>query len=299
MVFPIAHRHPSSETSPDELDTAVTPQVEPSPAAPHSTKSILWKLYLSHILSTWNARTFEFGAVVFLATVFPGTLFYASCYALFRSLTAFLLSSAVGSQVDSKERLAVVRLSIVWQRVSVAASCGLLLLLLRWRTKTDGWMTIVLFAACVVLAGVEKLAFVGNTVAVERDWVVVVAEDLGLPREDLNSKMRRIDLVCKLVAPLGVSLVEMYSTEVTIMVILGQNLLSAAFVGFSYGSLDGVANVSRNTLPLRKYTMPSQVSQPGREDVPPHRAISKHLQLTLVLFLPLSVPLCSPGKPTS
>ena len=201
----------------------------PSLGAPtHATKSVLWKLYLSHTLSTWNARTFEFSAVIFLARIFPSTLFYASCYALFRSLAAFLLSSTVGKHVDSRGRLQVVRHTIVWQRISVAASCGILLILLR--STVNGWITTALFTACVVLAGVEKLAFVGNTVAVERDWVVVVAEGMDVPREDLNSNMRRIDLVCKLVAPLGISLVDGYSTKVAVWVVLGQNVLSVLFV---------------------------------------------------------------------
>ena len=214
------------------MDVADSSRAAPleTPPVPHTARSsILWKLYLSHTLSTWNARTFEFGAVIFLAAIFPGTLFYASCYALFRALAAFLFSSAVGGQVDSKERLAVVRQSIVWQRVSVAVSCGVLLLLLR--SAEHEWVTVLWFVACVLLAGVEKLAFVGNTVAVERDWVVVVAEGLSVPREDLNSTMRRIDLVCKLVAPLGISLVDGYSTRVAIWVVLGQNALSVVFVG--------------------------------------------------------------------
>lgn len=191
-------------------------------------RSILWRLYLSHTLSTWNARTFEFGAVIFLAAIFPGTLFYASCYALFRSAAAALLSSWIGGVVDRKERLYVVRMSIVYQRYAVAASCLVLLVLLRGPESvlvTIGW-----FIICVLLACIEKLAFVGNTVAVERDWVIVVSDSLGLPREELNSTMRRIDLVCKLVAPLCISLVDGYSTRAALWVVFGQNALSVIFV---------------------------------------------------------------------
>ncbi|KAK7186215.1 hypothetical protein DPSP01_005044 [Paraphaeosphaeria sporulosa] len=217
-----------------------------------STRAVLWKLYLSHTLSTWNARTFEFSAVIFLGSIFPNTLFYASCYALFRSLTAFLLSPTVGHQVDSRERLGVVRHSIIWQRVSVTGSCGILLLLLRSAPET--WTKVAWFSICVVLAGVEKLAFVGNTVAVERDWVVVVAEGLGVPREDLNSKMRRIDLVCKLVAPFGISLVDGYSTEVAIWAVLGQNTLSIVFEYFAiaqvYHAVPGLASRKSSTAPI-------------------------------------------------
>ncbi|KAF2246749.1 hypothetical protein BU26DRAFT_521181 [Trematosphaeria pertusa] len=194
-------------------------------------RSILWRLYLSHTLSTWNARTFEFGAVIFLAAIFPGTLFYASCYALFRSAAAALLSSWIGGVVDRKERLYVVRMSIVYQRYAVAASCLVLLVLLRGPESvlvTIGW-----FIICVLLACIEKLAFVGNTVAVERDWVIVVSDSLGLPREELNSTMRRIDLVCKLVAPLCISLVDGYSTRAALWVVFGQNALSVIFEYFA------------------------------------------------------------------
>jgi iron-regulated transporter 1 len=55
---------------------------------------------------------FEFGAVLFLASIFPGTLLYASIYALVRALSAVALSSWLGAQVDGLERLVAVRHSI-------------------------------------------------------------------------------------------------------------------------------------------------------------------------------------------
>lgn len=55
---------------------------------------------------------FEFGAVLFLASIFPATLLYASIYALVRSLAAIVLSSWLGSLVDRSNRLSVLRKSI-------------------------------------------------------------------------------------------------------------------------------------------------------------------------------------------
>jgi iron-regulated transporter 1 len=55
---------------------------------------------------------FEFGAVVFLASIFPGTLLYASVYALVRSLFAVVLSSWLGATVDRLNRLSAIRHSI-------------------------------------------------------------------------------------------------------------------------------------------------------------------------------------------
>ncbi len=70
------------------------------------------RLYVSHFLSTWNSRSFEFGAVLFLAGIFPGTLLQLSIYALLRSAAAIVLASAIGHAVDRRDRLPVVRFSI-------------------------------------------------------------------------------------------------------------------------------------------------------------------------------------------
>ena len=70
------------------------------------------QLYVSHFLSAWNVRGFEFGAVLFLATVFPGTLLPMSVYALVRAASAIVFSPFVGRYIDSGNRLQAIRISI-------------------------------------------------------------------------------------------------------------------------------------------------------------------------------------------
>ena len=70
------------------------------------------RLYISHFLSTWNSRVFEFGAILFIASIFPGTLLPPSLYALVRSASAIFFSPAVGRYIDRGNRLSVVRVSI-------------------------------------------------------------------------------------------------------------------------------------------------------------------------------------------
>jgi iron-regulated transporter 1 len=79
---------------------------------PPQSANLHHALYVSHFLSTCNPRIFEFGAVLFLADLFPGTLLPASVYALVRAASAIILSPAVGHYVDTGNRLQVVRLSI-------------------------------------------------------------------------------------------------------------------------------------------------------------------------------------------
>jgi solute carrier family 40 (iron-regulated transporter), member 1 len=128
------------------------------------------RLYVSHFLSAWNSRLFEFGSVLFLAAIYPASLLPVSVYALFRAVAAVLLSPAVGLWIDRADRLRVVRTSILGERLAIAASCVILWVLSR-RDDAGSWLGHGLFAVVVLLAGVEKLCSVMNQVAVTRDWV--------------------------------------------------------------------------------------------------------------------------------
>lgn len=146
------------------------------PASRAVPKRLEYRLYTSHLLSTWNSRLFEFGAVLFLASIFPGTLLPMSVYALVRSGAAILFTQSIGSWINRGNRLAVVRTSIIGQRLAVAASCGIFWALELSAGGMDSRITNGLFSLVVMLACVEKLCAVMNLVAVERDWVVVITE---------------------------------------------------------------------------------------------------------------------------
>lgn len=90
-----------------ETSIELVPQGLQLPSSP-----VRKKLYTSHFLSTWNARVFEFGAVLFISSIYPNTLLPASVYALSRSAAAVVFSSAVGSFIDHGNRMHVVRVSI-------------------------------------------------------------------------------------------------------------------------------------------------------------------------------------------
>ncbi|KAL2429945.1 Solute carrier family 40 member 2 [Exophiala dermatitidis] len=188
-------------------------------------------LYTSHFLSMWNARGFEFGAILFLATVYPGTLLPMSIYALLRALAAIALSPTLGRLIDSSDRLWIIRLSIVSQRLGVAMSCLIFALLFRYKAVLSPIFVTVLLGLLVVLACLEKLGSITNTVSVERDWVVVIAGEDEAFLQALNAQMRRIDLFCKLVAPLAIALLHGWTPVIAVWATLITNALS---VGLEY-----------------------------------------------------------------
>lgn len=134
-------------------------------------RSIAFRLYTSHFLSTWNSRVFEFGAALFLTAVFPGTLLPVSIYSLVRNAGYILFAQPLGKWINNGNRLNIIRTSIVGQRVPVAASCALLLVLELKRGELGDRKVDEIFAVVVLLAVVEKLCATMNTISVERDWV--------------------------------------------------------------------------------------------------------------------------------
>ncbi|KAF2017482.1 iron-regulated transporter [Aaosphaeria arxii CBS 175.79] len=191
----------------------------------HVPSSIKKRLYISHFLSTWNSRVFEFGAVLYLASIFPNSLRPMSIYAFTRGIASILLSPAVGRYIDTANRLQVVRSSIVFQRVSVALSCLIFWVFASGRVEAYG-LTVGLLTIVAMLACTEKICSVMNTVSVEKDWVVVVAGKNEAALRELNAQMRRIDLICKLAGPFMISMTDGFSTEIAIILNFSMNIAS-------------------------------------------------------------------------
>ena len=183
-------------------------------------------LFVSHFLSTWNARGFEFGAILLLAAIFLGDLLPMSLYALGRAASTILLAPTVGRYINTSERLQAIRRSILWQRSAVLVPCALFAILSSFKSGFGVWIRFLLLGATTLLACVEKLYAVLNMVSVERDWVVVISNSDESLLQRLNSQMRRIDLFCKLVSPLVISLLDECATSIAIVVTLGANAIS-------------------------------------------------------------------------
>ncbi|CAG7922283.1 unnamed protein product [Penicillium olsonii] len=218
-------------------------------------------LYLSHFLSTWNSRVFEFGAVLYLATIYPGTLLPMSVYALSRGLAAIVFAPVVGHYIDVTNRLKVVRVSIVLQRLAVATSCAIFFFL-KVEVQMARGLQYSLLATLALLACMEKLCSIMNMVSVERDWVVVVAGDDHQRLKAMNAQMRRIDLICKLLGPLFIAFMDTISTKIAILVNLAMNVCSVAL---EYHS---IAKVYQMVPELEE---PKQVAQPNTSTIESER----------------------------
>ena len=222
-----------------------------------------WKLYLSHFLSTWNARQFEFAAIIFTVSIFRGTLLPPSIFGLVVTVTAALSSSWLGKWIDRVNRLTAMRWSILLQRADVCAACVMFGIMLHAGSANG-----VLFAVIVVFGAIEKLCAIANKIAMERDWVVVICDQEAGELARVNAVMRRIDLSCALLSPLFVSfMTDLVSTSFAIQVTFAMSVLSSvleywtvALVYHAYPALHVKTPVASPPPPIERQSVRSTLA---------------------------------------
>ncbi|TGO79228.1 hypothetical protein BELL_0039g00020 [Botrytis elliptica] len=211
-------------------------------------KTQAWALYLSHFLSTWNGRSYEFAAIIFTANAWPDTLVAASIRGIVRTLASICFSSSVGRWVDkSPDRLKTLLTTITVNRIVVICASVLWFFVVESENNPENGvallqsrkddvtfrdtMKIAMFLPILGFGILEGLSANGNMLSMERDWVVVAAAPEGNQYDltHLNSSMRRIDLSCKLLAPILISfLISRLGIKIGVIVV---GVMSAASWG--------------------------------------------------------------------
>ncbi|TVY56040.1 Solute carrier family 40 member 2 [Lachnellula cervina] len=189
------------------------------------TRAQAWNLYVSHFLSTWNIRTYEFAAIIFTAAAYKDTLIASSIRGIVGTLASICFSSIVGRWVDhAPHRLKTLSSTISVNRISVISASVLWFFIVGSGNATQSTSSITqdtMFGLILFLGVLETLSASGNMLSMERDFVVTAAGPDGQPYDltHLNSVMRRIDLICKLIAPILISVI-VSATSVQIGVVI-------------------------------------------------------------------------------
>ncbi|RVW74809.1 Solute carrier family 40 member 2 [Vitis vinifera] len=155
-------------------------------------QSLLMYLYVGHFLARWGARMWEFSVGLYMINIWPNSLLLAAVYGVVESASTAFLGPSIGQWLD---RLTYVK---------VCSTSTLLVGLLVYSNLK--YTNLAAFIALVILTNISGaigvLSTLAGTILIEREWVVVISE--GHPPgvlTKLNSVIRRIDLTCKLFAP--------------------------------------------------------------------------------------------------
>lgn len=163
-----------------------------------------------------------------------------------RTLASICFSSTVGRWVDNApSRLKTLLSTISVNRISVVSASVFWFFISRSRNgQREGTLQIsgsddipissilkgAMFTVILALGVLEGLSAGGNMMSMERDWVVTAAAPDGQPYDltQLNSVMRRIDLICKLIAPILISVI-ISATDVKIGVLVVGSMSAASW----------------------------------------------------------------------
>jgi iron-regulated transporter 1 len=200
-----------------------------------------YTLYINHALSTWNARSYEFAAVLFTASAYPDGLRAASLIGVSTSLAAICFGSAIGRWIDhGTSRLRTLLTTITINRFAIVAACLLWFFIVGGQprfepvTQSDGkssgstailhdTMKTVTFSLLLLLGIIESLSRKANVISIERDWVPILAPVTtpgGYTLTHVNAMMVRVDMICKLIAPIAISwFLSVVSTRAGVVVV--------------------------------------------------------------------------------
>ncbi|EDQ86809.1 uncharacterized protein MONBRDRAFT_33674 [Monosiga brevicollis MX1] len=176
-----------------EDDDVAMAAFDPAAIRPH-----LWKLYLSHGMTAWTMRMWEFAVALMLMAVRPDSMLLPAVYDFILSLAVAMSSSLIGRSVDLHRRLPTVQISLLLTKIGF----GLASLVVFWSLRDPQSSSSIANSVLIIFfTTIGHLGYMGNRLAVEKDWVVAVvgADDQLLT--NTNAILRRIDLSCKLLGP--------------------------------------------------------------------------------------------------
>lgn len=212
-----------------------------------------WRLalYLSYFLSSWSARMEEFATVVLLLQIFTGTLFFAAILGFATTSSAIVFGQSVGWAIDRSGRLFAIRFSLSLQKFAIVLISVLIFVLYKiYPSEPPGQPVSVAagfsYALLVLMSAILRLANMGNSISLEKDWVVVASMGSSERLTSLNTSIRRIDLVCKVAAPLLVSLfIAVLPLSYTVLLLIIWNCVSFPFeyyfIGRVYRAVPGLS----------------------------------------------------------
>ncbi|XP_042052633.1 solute carrier family 40 member 2-like isoform X1 [Salvia splendens] len=166
--------------------------------------SSVLNLYVGHFLARWGSRMWEFSVGLYMINVWPDSLLVAAAYGVVECASTAIFGPLIGQLVDKLSYTRVLQLWLLSQNLSFAvAGVAVVAILMYTDLVTANYTVFISLLVLINISGaVAVLSTLAGTILVEREWVVVISEGQspGVLTK-MNSVIRRIDLICKLFAP--------------------------------------------------------------------------------------------------
>ncbi|XP_027905884.1 solute carrier family 40 member 2-like [Vigna unguiculata] len=186
------------------MEESVKLRVPPLTGQQEQPLALINYLYIGHFLARWGTRMWEFSVGLYMINIWPESLLYAAIYGAVESASIAVFGPIIGKLVDKLSSLKVLQLWLVTQNLSFVIAGACVVTLLNHSSLKFTHFSIFMFLVLLinVCGGIGVLSTLAGTILIEREWLLVICE--GQPPElltKMNSVTRRIDLCCKLLAP--------------------------------------------------------------------------------------------------
>jgi iron-regulated transporter 1 len=166
--------------------------------------SIRWRalIFCSHLASAWGERMWEFSAGLLLLALGGGeSLQLPSALAFCMLLTQVFLGPMAGRLVDGGHPLRTPLAGLAGQQVGIALAAVSAAVFLN--VDLGGRHNVLMGACCIIgFSCLATFSALVSKLSVENHWAVSLSNGIREDLVQLNSQMRRIDLSCKIMAPM-------------------------------------------------------------------------------------------------
>lgn len=187
------------------------------------------RLYCQHLFFTFISRMFDFAIVFLVAEISDNNLFVIAINGLVSTIVLFLFMSPIGSLLDSMNRLKVLEITLLSKVIAVSSAYGICGYC--YQAGVNATSNKLILSVLPIVCSFATLSFNTISQAVEKDWIVVLADGSSNWLATTNARLSQIDLLCKSLAPAVTGLLfYSLSTSAVTVTLLALNTTSAAFL---------------------------------------------------------------------
>lgn len=193
----------------------------------------------------------EFSVGLYMINIWPDSLLFAAIYGVVEAASTTLFGPVVGTWVEKFPYKQLLRMWLLTRSLSFLAAGGAVTaLLVYFGPASHSFMPFMALVVLTNISGaVSVLSTLAGTILIEREWVVIISFGHHPEvRTRMNSTIRRIDLVCKLLAPVLTGFIISFVSLVASALILAcWNVLSVWLEYYLWISVyDGIPALSES-----------------------------------------------------
>jgi len=164
-----------------------------------------WRVYGAHTLSTWGDNMWWFAGGCYMLELRSNDLRLTATYGLVIAAAVIMFGASVGRWIDKTKRLTAAKTFLLIQNLCVSVCALLLAGFIGYRDRIDPQYLeaaiVGVSVASIILASIARLASSGVNIIIQKDWIVVIAENDTDRLAKMNSILRTIELTTYMLAP--------------------------------------------------------------------------------------------------